>query len=42
MDANGDGDVSQNEFVGPIDVFDRIDTDSDGFLSRDEVSGALK
>ncbi|WP_197456083.1 EF-hand domain-containing protein [Stieleria neptunia] len=37
MDANRDGDVSENEFLGPIDSFRELDRDGDGFLSAGEV-----
>ena len=30
MDRNHDGDVSQREFLGPRDQFDRLDRDNDG------------
>jgi Ca2+-binding EF-hand superfamily protein len=36
MDRNGDGDVSRREFTGPIEVFDRLDKDSSGYLSTIE------
>jgi hypothetical protein len=38
MDANRDGDVSQNEFVGPIKLFEELDADGDHFLSKTELS----
>jgi Ca2+-binding EF-hand superfamily protein len=37
MDKNGDGKVSRDEFTGPPAMFDRIDADKDGFITRDEV-----
>jgi Ca2+-binding EF-hand superfamily protein len=37
MDINGDGYVSEREFLGPIEVFREIDTDGDGLISPDEA-----
>ncbi|WP_182870139.1 hypothetical protein [Stieleria mannarensis] len=37
MDANRDGDVSENEFIGPLEVFRELDADEDRFLSAVEV-----
>ena len=37
LDRNGDGDVSWAEFVGPRAVFDRLDADGDGLISRQEA-----
>ncbi|MCS7469354.1 hypothetical protein NZK35_22105 [Stieleria sp. ICT_E10.1] len=37
MDANRDGDVSENEFLGPIETFRELDQDDDRFLSAAEV-----
>ncbi|QDV81869.1 EF hand [Stieleria magnilauensis] len=37
MDANRDGDVSENEFLGPIESFRELDRDDDLFLSAAEV-----
>ena len=37
FDANNDGRVSRDEFAGPMQAFDRMDSDADGFLTRDEV-----
>lgn len=37
MDRNGDGDVSQREFLGSRDEFRRLDTDGDGLISEDEA-----
>jgi hypothetical protein len=37
MDRNRDGDVSPREFVGPLRVFQQIDTDGDGLLDATEA-----
>ena len=36
MDKNGDGVVDEEEFRGPIEVFDKIDADGDGSIDKDE------
>ena len=42
-DANGDGKLSKDEVGTPFSYFfDRIDTDSDGFLSQSEADASLK
>jgi len=38
LDRNGDGKVSRREFNGPPDQFNRLDKDSDGYLSAEEAS----
>jgi hypothetical protein len=38
MDRNGDGDVSQREFLGPADVFTRLDKDANGLLDASEAA----
>jgi hypothetical protein len=38
MDTNRDGDLSQNEFVGPIKLFQKLDADGDQFLSDTELN----
>lgn len=38
MDANHDGEISKNEFIGPIDTFRQIDADGDQFLSGSEIA----
>ncbi|MEO1618470.1 MAG: hypothetical protein AAFV88_21640 [Planctomycetota bacterium] len=38
LDTNRDGDISQNEFLGPIATFRRLDQNADGFLDDTEVS----
>jgi len=40
LDRNRDGDLSRREFVGPADVFDRIDADSDGLIDPAEAKAA--
>ena len=40
MDRNHDGDVSRREFLGPRDVFDRLDRDTDGLIDADEAGAA--
>lgn len=37
MDKNGDGDVSQKEFTGPAEVFNKLDNDQDGLLNAIEA-----
>jgi Ca2+-binding EF-hand superfamily protein len=41
MDSNHDGDISRREFVGPRDLFDRLDRDKDGLIDRDEAGAAV-
>ncbi|TWT90508.1 transaldolase/EF-hand domain-containing protein [Pseudobythopirellula maris] len=36
-DLNGDGDLSRQEFFGPISRFDRLDHNGDGFLDATEA-----
>jgi Ca2+-binding EF-hand superfamily protein len=38
MDANADGKISQEEWRGSAEVFARLDTDNDGFLTRPELA----
>lgn len=40
MDRNGDGDVSQREFLGTAEDFKRIDTDGDGLIDAKEAEKA--
>jgi Ca2+-binding EF-hand superfamily protein len=41
MDTDGDGKLSRAEFRGPAPLFDRLDADKDGFVSREEVARGL-
>lgn len=40
MDRNGDGILSPREFLGPPEVFRRLDADGDGVISVDEAERA--
>lgn len=40
MDRNRDGDVSRKEFLGPRELFDKLDTDHDGLLDATEAAAA--
>jgi Ca2+-binding EF-hand superfamily protein len=42
MDRNGDGDVSQTEFLGTSEQFRRIDSDGDGLIDVSEAERADK
>jgi Ca2+-binding EF-hand superfamily protein len=42
MDRNGDGDVSQTEFLGTKEQFRRIDSDGDGLIDANEADRADK
>ncbi len=42
MDRNNDGDLTWNEFLGPREVFHRIDTDGDGLIDPQEAFAASK
>lgn len=37
MDKNGDGKISREEWTGKPKVFDRLDANHDGFLTKDEI-----
>lgn len=40
MDRNNDGDLTWNEFLGPRDVFDKLDLDRDGLVDPQEAAKA--
>ena len=40
MDRNHDGEVSLREFLGPLSVFRRLDTNGDGRLDAREAQSA--
>lgn len=40
LDRNRDGDLSRREFVGPAEIFERLDLDGDGLLSAAEADQA--
>jgi Ca2+-binding EF-hand superfamily protein len=40
MDRNKDGDISWREFLGPRSTFDKLDTDHDGLISKEEAEAA--
>jgi hypothetical protein len=40
MDRNHDGDVSRREFLGPREVFARIDADGDELIDAEEAEKA--
>ncbi|MBX3397108.1 MAG: EF-hand domain-containing protein [Gemmataceae bacterium] len=42
MDRNGDNDVSQAEFIGPLEKFRDLDADQDGLISAAEADAADK
>jgi len=37
LDQNGDGKLSADEFKGPAEHFTRMDTDGDGYLTKEEL-----
>jgi Ca2+-binding EF-hand superfamily protein len=40
MDRNRDKDISWREFLGPRSTFDRLDTNRDGLIDKDEAEAA--
>lgn len=40
MDRNNDGDLTWNEFLGPREIFHRIDKDGDGLIDPQEAAAA--
>lgn len=40
-DSDGDGRISRREWKGPPPIFDRLDRNSDGFITRDEPAAAV-
>ena len=40
MDRNGDGDLTWDEFLGPRDVFHKLDKDQDNLIDKTEASNA--
>ncbi len=42
MDRNNDGDLSPQEFVGPLEAFQKLDANHDGLIDKDEAEAAGK
>ncbi len=40
FDRNNDGDVSPQEFIGPLATFRKLDTNGDGLIDREEAEAA--
>jgi hypothetical protein len=40
MDKDNDGKISKDECTGPAPLFDRLDRNTNGFISNDEFPGA--
>lgn len=40
MDRNGDGDLTWDEFLGPRDIFHKLDVDRDDLIDKTEASNA--
>ncbi len=40
FDTNNDGKVSRDEFAGPKQAFNRMDSDADGLLTQDEAGSS--
>jgi hypothetical protein len=41
MDRNGDGVISPREFLGPPELFRKLDADGDGAISPAEAARAI-
>ncbi|WP_094418479.1 EF-hand domain-containing protein [Rhodopirellula sp. MGV] len=41
-DANGDGDLTELEFIGPIELFRRFDHNGDGYISITEIQSITR
>ena len=37
MDTNNDGKIAKDEWKGPVQGFTKLDTDGDGFITREEM-----
>jgi hypothetical protein len=42
MDRNRDGVISPREFIGPPELFRKLDVDGDGVISPEEAARAMK
>ena len=42
LDRNRDGDVSKNEFIGPVRIFQSMDADQDGLIDSEEALSAIQ
>ena len=42
MDTDADGNTSRSEWKGKEEIFNRLDANKDGMLTRDELRGARK
>ncbi len=40
MDRNNDGDISPQEFIGPLSAFQKLDTNGDSLVDREEAEAA--
>jgi len=40
MDRNNDGDLSPQEFIGPLSAFQKLDTNGDSLVDREEAEAA--
>jgi Ca2+-binding EF-hand superfamily protein len=41
MDSNGDGDISQREFLGSLDQFEQLDSNNDHYIDSSEAIPAM-